>query len=155
MARCRSCFKSGLFTRVNENGFCPKCEIIYNENMISYLSKYQNRIVERKTNYYFTLAGIKQNNPDTGINRQKIIKNSKVGEKLMVVLDPDISYGHEALKIVRFDGRQIGYLEPSESSDAIKNLLRNNEFIDASISSIFGKKGNYSIEVNLTTYKDN
>ena len=152
MARCRSCFKSGLFIKINKNGFCPKCEEIYKRNMIDYLSQYQNRITERKTNYYFNLAGIDQKNHDTGIFRQKIINNSHVGEKLMIVLDQNDTSGQETAKVIRFDGRQIGYLEKSEFSEEVKNQIKNMTFIDASISSIFGKKGNYGVKVNLTTY---
>ncbi len=120
--------------------------------MIDYLSQYQNRITERKTNYYFNLAGIDQKNHDTGIFRQKIINNSHVGEKLMIVLDQNDTSGQETAKVIRFDGRQIGYLEKSEFSEEVKNQIKNMTFIDASISSIFGKKGNYGVKVNLTTY---
>jgi len=152
MARCRSCFKLGLFTKLNDRAYCRACEKVYKENMIEYLSQYQNKISERKSNHYFNLGGIKQNNPETGINRQKIISTSTIGEKIKLVLANEKSLNQETIKVIRFDGRQLGYLEQSDLYYEIKKQLENNIFIDANIASIFGKKGNYGVEVNLTTY---
>ena len=152
MATCRSCFKSGLFFRVNEKGYCSRCAETYKENLINHISSYQKKISERKNLFCIQLDGVKQNNPKTGVSRQKLIKRSRVGEKLMIMIDEEKHEGSEKIKASGYDGRQLGFLKAGNDTEIIKNHMKNKLFIDASISSISCKKGNCDISVNLTAY---
>lgn len=152
MARCRSCFKSGLFLKVNDRSFCRDCEKTYTENIINYYAGKKDSISQRKTNYCMDLAGVNESNPDTGINRQKIIKYSKTGEKLMLVLDSNRPHSKEAIRVLRFDGQQLGYLDTGDYSDKLNNQLRENIFFDVFIDTVFNKNGKYGAIINLTPY---
>ena len=152
MAKCRSCFKWKFFFRLNKKGYCRKCEKTYSENMVNYIAAYKKKISERKNLFCIQLDGVSLNNPNTGVSRQKLIRRSRVGEKLLITMDQEKQGGIEEIKASGFDGRQLGYLKPGHDTDIIKEHMKNKLFIDASISSISCKKGKCDVNVNLTAY---
>ena len=58
--------------------------------------------------FYAQVHGITHRNSD-GSSRQKIIKDCRVGEHLVLIPEPDNRYDPDAVKICRKNGEQLGY----------------------------------------------
>ncbi|HEV2382685.1 MAG TPA: HIRAN domain-containing protein [Terriglobia bacterium] len=58
--------------------------------------------------FYKKLAGITFKNQD-GSSRQKVIQHCRVGEELVLVLEPTNPYDADAIKVCRANGEQLGY----------------------------------------------
>ena len=86
--------------------------------------------------FHSKIAGVSHANPD-GTERQDIIKNCKVGEVLLLLLDPDNPVSKTAVKVSRVSGEQLGYL-PSRLGGEVYRLLIKDQPVHAHISDITG-----------------
>jgi hypothetical protein len=59
--------------------------------------------------FYKQVHGILHKNDD-GSSRQRIIHSCRVGEPIELVPEPDNAYDHDAVKVCRANGEQLGYL---------------------------------------------
>jgi len=122
-------------------------------------SKYQEWIAqfdpenstEKLRSFHTKVAGVTYNNED-GSNRQKIISQCKVGEKLMLIPDPTNKYDENAVKICRINGQQIGHLNANLAYEIKELIEKYKSRVDATISDITGQKTN---GVNLLIQKYN
>lgn len=122
------------------------------ENYERYLNRFDDISRLSKLDIQLTkVAGTKYSNDDSGINRQEIIKNTKEGELLMLVPDELNRFDNSAIKIVRLNGEQIGFLDMDISVE-IKSRLLNQSPIEAKILKISKEKGNFEVEITLQRY---
>jgi hypothetical protein len=65
--------------------------------------------VAAEIGFYTKIAGVSHNNPD-GTPRQSIIKRCRSGETLRLVREPSNPYDSDAVKVLRQNGEQLGYI---------------------------------------------
>jgi hypothetical protein len=68
-----------------------------------------NASAEMTVTYLMSVAGVSFDNDD-GSSRQTIISSCKPGETLRLIREPDNKFDPRAIKVVRGNGRQVGYL---------------------------------------------
>jgi hypothetical protein len=66
--------------------------------------------------YIMSVAGVSYNNDD-GSNRQTIISRCRPGEQLMLIREPENTFDPGAVKVVRTNGWQLGYLPAHMTRD--------------------------------------
>lgn len=66
---------------------------------------------------------------DDGSDRQGIIASCRVGEPLLLVPDPDNTHDENAVRVLRPDGKQIGYLERGMAARLVDDLSDFHAFI--------------------------
>ncbi|NLR92556.1 MULTISPECIES: HIRAN domain-containing protein [Flammeovirga] len=97
------------------------------------------------------VAGTRYANDDTGENRQTILKATKEGELLMLIPDELNRYDNAAIKIMRLNGKQIGFLDMDASLE-IKSRLINRSPVEAKVSKIYEKGGVLECDIELQRY---
>jgi hypothetical protein len=99
---------------------------------------------------YTKVAGVTYQNTDTGEDRQKIIGKLKNGERLLLIPDELNQFDREAVKVVRLNGEQIGFLN-ADLAIEIKSRLKAGSRVDARVVSITGEipKG---VNIELVKY---
>ncbi|NME72180.1 HIRAN domain-containing protein [Flammeovirga aprica] len=97
------------------------------------------------------VAGTKYDNEDTGVNRQEIIKNTKEGELLMLLPDELNRFDSSAIKVVRLNDEQIGFLDMDISVE-VKSRLKSQSLVEAKILKIYKEKDNFEVEIALQRY---
>lgn len=90
-------------------------------------------------------------NPDTGINRQDIVKTCKVGQSLMLQPEPTNQLNPFAVKVSRWDGHQIGYLPADETGKKVHLHMMYSHRVDCEIAEISGEEI-LEVVVLLTKY---
>lgn len=97
------------------------------------------------------VAGTRYANDDTGINRQEVLKNTKTDELLMLQPDELNRYDNAAIKIVKLDGSQIGFLDMDISVE-IKSRLMNRSPVEARVIKVYEKGGVLEADIELQRY---
>jgi len=101
--------------------------------------------------FHCKVVGVVDENLETGINRQDIIKACKVGQSLMLLPEPTNQFNPFAVKVSRWDGHQIGYLPADETSKKIHLHMMYSHRVDCEIAEITGEKIR-GVVVLLTKY---
>ncbi|MBD0401273.1 HIRAN domain-containing protein [Flammeovirga sp. EKP202] len=112
-------------------------------NDVSNLKKLEPQITK--------VAGTKYDNEDTGVNRQEIIKKTKEGELLMLLPDELNRFDSSAIKVVRLNDEQIGFLDMDISVE-VKSRLKSQSLVEAKILKIYKEKDNFEVEIALQRY---
>lgn len=118
-----------------------------------YLSQFTNtpKNARKLAPEYTKVAGVRYQNDDTGEERQEIISRSFEGEKVMLVPDELNPFDPDAVKVVRLNGEQIGFLNTDLAME-IKSRLMRRLFVEASIKQIQEEKGIRQVILELTKY---
>lgn len=93
-----------------------------------------------------------------GIDRQSIIRKLKIGDKIMLIADPDNQYDDNAVKVYVSNGVQIGWL-PRGSYEQLEvfDRLSKGEFVSAHASKIYALDhypGNYGLIIDICLLVD-
>ncbi|TAF64926.1 MAG: hypothetical protein EAZ55_09700 [Cytophagales bacterium] len=100
---------------------------------------------------YAMVAGTRYKNDDTGAERQEIIRRTQIGETLMLIPDVLNPYDKDAIKVVRLNGEQIGFIG-RELAIELKPRLMNRLRIDTRVSNIISNTGIWEVEIELVKY---
>ena len=104
--------------------------------------------------FHSKIFGTFHKNKD-GIDRQKILRKCKIGEKLILKHVPS-SYDKNAVEVYRTTGEQLGYLS-RELAEEITYRLDMDSKVDAEISDLTGGglfyKKRRGCNVKITKYK--
>jgi len=98
--------------------------------------KVKNNSVVKKT-FHTKVAGVTFKNND-GNSRQKIIQNCIVGERLLLIPEPNNKHDRDAVKVCKTNNQQIGYLKKELAYDVKILLADSKSKLNASITSING-----------------
>ncbi|MBB6460726.1 HIRAN domain-containing protein [Flammeovirga kamogawensis] len=121
-------------------------------NYKRYMSRFDDPSVLSKLDTQLcNVAGTRYANDDTGENRQDILKESKVGDLLMLLPDELNRYDDAAIKVVRLNGKQIGFLDMDISVE-IKSRLMSGSPVEARIKRLFKKGSVIEAEIELQRY---
>jgi len=85
--------------------------------------------------FHSKIFGTFHKNKD-GVDRQKILRNCKIGEKLILKHVPS-SYDKNAVEVCRTTGEQLGYLSRELAKELVYRLDRGSK-VDAEISDLTG-----------------
>lgn len=85
--------------------------------------------------FFSKVAGVMYKNDD-GTDRQKILKDCKAGEKLVLIHQP-IREDKNAVKVCRENGQQIGWLNSILAAEIAPRLDKGSK-VDVEISEITG-----------------
>jgi len=78
--------------------------------------------------YFFArVAGGRDHNAD-GSARQAIIRRCRVGELLTLVHEPDHPSDVNAIRVLRLNGEQLGYLEPAFAGEVVARRAKGANF---------------------------
>jgi hypothetical protein len=117
-----------------------------------YLSKFDHWNHSKKLSPMLTyVAGVRYKNEDTQTERQAIIKKTKVGEKIMLLPDELNKFDKDAIKVVRLNGEQIGFLN-TDLAIEIKARLLQRLRVDAIIKEINDDNGMKEVVLELVKY---
>lgn len=114
--------------------------------------------VKVKRRYLVNIAGVSLRNDD-GSDRQTIISGCKPGEQLMLVREPDNKFDPGAVKVVRKNGRQLGYLPANMTRDrdpsGLANQIDNGAKFRCRVADITGGGPGilYGMEIEITDGK--
>ena len=102
--------------------------------------------------FFTKIAGVTFRNPD-GSSRQRIIKECRVGEALLLIREPDNPIDKFAVKVVRGNGQQLGYLgrniaREGDRSGIAYRMDRGDKYL-CRISDITGGGAGLSYGVNI------
>lgn len=73
--------------------------------------------------FYTKVAGVTHRNADRS-DRQRIIADCKVGEKLLLDTEPNNLHDPDAVRVIRANGQQLGYLPAHLAGDIAPNATR-------------------------------
>jgi hypothetical protein len=102
------------------------------------------------------VSGVKFENLD-GSDRQHILKNCTVKEKLLLIKEPNIQFP-DAVKVCRISGEQLGYLN-DDTCHEIAPLLDSGYSIEAMITELTGggffsgKERNRECSIKITIFE--
>ena len=103
--------------------------------------------------FYSKVAGALQKNDD-GSDRQAIIKKCSIGETLHLLPEPTNTHSKHAIRVVRQNGQQLGYL-PDSTARSVTRHLKGGGAAWAAIKDLTGgERGKESRGVNLVVYQD-
>lgn len=94
------------------------------------------------SSFYIKAVGV------TFENRQRVIRNIKVGDKLQFILEPTNPYDRYAIKIVTMDGKTIGYVSKDYNKTIFNEISLGRKY-NLTICSITGGGFNSSYGVNI------
>lgn len=121
-------------------------------NYEAYLSKFDpKKNLTKLAPAYTKVAGTGYKNDDTGVERPKIIAQTKVGEMLMLIPDPTNRFDPDAVKVVRLNGEQIGFLD-MDTAVEIKSRLERGSLVESRIVSIQGSKEKPEVLIEVQKY---
>jgi HIRAN domain len=72
--------------------------------------------------FFAQVAGESHRNDEDGSDRQAIIASCRVGELLFLDAEPDNPEDENAVRVLRRDGKQIGYLERAMAARIVDDL---------------------------------
>ena len=99
--------------------------------------------------FYTKVVGITFN------NRQALIKELYIGQKLILEREPYNKHDSNAIKVCIDSSRQLGYI-PKETAEKIAKRMDNGEKYEAEISSITGECNQYQgVNVLIKNIDDN
>lgn len=116
-----------------------------------YLSRFDPQYSVRMAPIVTPVAGVRYKNDDTQVERQSIIRKCKIGEKLMLIPDELNKFDRDAIKVVRLNGEQIGFLNTDLALE-IKARLQQRLRVDVSIKSITEEKGIREVDIEMIKY---
>jgi hypothetical protein len=137
--------------RINYCGICGT-QLIWPENQSSHPIREQHRTPKYGNPlkpFHTKLSGVTHKNED-GMNRQNILKRCHTGEKLNLIHYP-VPQDHNAVKVLRQNGEQIGWLNSILAAEIAPRLDRGSR-VDAVISAITGNKKLIGCNIQLTKY---
>ncbi|ANQ48381.1 HIRAN domain-containing protein [Flammeovirga yaeyamensis] len=143
-----------IFGKKNKNKKAKKVAArkIELDNYDRYMRRFDDPSCLNKMDILNTVvAGTRYPNDDTGENRQDILKKTKVGELLKLLPDELNRYDNSAIKVVKLNDKQIGFLDMDLSIE-IKSRLMSRSPVEASITKIYDKGGNLECEIALQRY---
>lgn len=127
----------------------------YNNNL-SYSSPLENHICSEKDLEVCdsNVTGVMK--IQNGINPQSLIKNMRIGDKIVLVADPNNKYDDRAVRVCNFQGVQIGWLPKGsyEQLEVFEHLIHG-EPVFASIKKIYEMDyypGNYGLVIDISYY---
>ncbi|KXX67256.1 HIRAN domain-containing protein [Flammeovirga sp. SJP92] len=140
------------FKKNSKNQALKKQEAEAKKKYQLYLKRFNDTSNLKKLEPQITkVAGTKYENEDTGVNRQDIIKKSKEGELLMLIPDELNRFDSSAIKVVKLNDEQIGFLDMDISVE-IKSRLKSQSLVEAKILKIYKEKDNFEVEIALQRY---
>jgi hypothetical protein len=77
---------------------------------------------------YTSVAGVTYPNRD-GSSRQTIIANCRTGERVVLEAEPDNPQHENAVRVLRKDGSQIGYIAPRMTTHLVADLAGFTAFV--------------------------
>jgi len=117
-----------------------------------YLSKFDHLNHAKKLSPMLTyVAGVRYKNEDTQVERQAIIRRTKAGEKIMLLPDELNKFDKDAIKVVRLNGEQIGFLNTDLALEIKARLLQRLR-VDATIREINDDNGMKEVVLELVKY---
>lgn len=118
-----------------------------------YLSQFTNtpKNARKLAPEYTKVAGVRYQNDDTGEERQEIISRTREGEKVMLLPDELNPFDPDAVKVVRLNGEQIGFLNTDLALE-IKSRLMRRLLVEASIKQIQEEKGIRQVILELVKF---
>jgi len=93
-----------------------------------------------KRSFFTKIAGVSHRNRNR-TSRQAIIKRCRVGEELLLVREPDNAFDPNAIKVLRTNGEQLGYVPASSAASGLARQLDRAEAIRCRISDLTGGNG--------------
>ena len=78
--------------------------------------------------FFANVAGESFHNDD-GSDRQPIISRCRVGEALILDAEPDNPEDENAIRVLRLDGKQIGYIERDMAARLVDDLTDFSAFV--------------------------
>jgi hypothetical protein len=79
--------------------------------------------------FFAQVAGESHRNDEDGSDRQTIIASCRVGEPLFLDAEPDNPEDENAVRVLRRDGKQIGYLERAMAARLVDDLSDFSAFV--------------------------
>ncbi|OHX65610.1 HIRAN domain-containing protein [Flammeovirga pacifica] len=143
-----------IFGRKNKQNKAKKiaAKKIEKDNYNRYMRRFDDPSCLNKMDIISTqVAGTRYSNDDTGESRQDILKKTKVGELLKLLPDELNRYDNSAIRVIKLNDKQIGFLDMDLSIE-IKSRLINRSPVEATITNIFNKSGNLECEIALQRY---
>ncbi len=92
--------------------------------------EYHSRATARIHHFFSKVVGVTQNNAD-GTWRQMVVGNCQPGEPLRFVADPGNPYDENAIKVMRSNGEQLGYLNKELAEETISKTLEGYMYVVA------------------------
>jgi hypothetical protein len=93
-----------------------------------------------KHSFFTKIAGVSHRNSNR-TSRQAIIGRCHVGEDLQLVREPDNSFDSNAIKVLRSNGEQLGYIPASNAASGLSRQLDRGDAIRCRISDLTGGNG--------------
>jgi len=93
-----------------------------------------------KRSFFTKVAGVSHRNSNR-TSRQAIISRCRVGEELLLVCEPDNSFDPNAIKVLRANGEQLGYIPASTAASGLTRQLDRGDAIRCRISDLTGGNG--------------
>jgi len=97
------------------------------------------------------VVGVSYHNKD-GTHRQDVITKCRIGEKLLLVPEPTNLHDADAVKVMRLNGEQIGYLSRSVALEIGQRIVKHHSRVDATVFDILGGE-RFGVTIEITKYK--
>lgn len=108
----------------------------------------------RPHSFFTKIAGVSYRNSD-GASRQAIIKRCQIGEELSLVREPNNSIDKNAIKAVRQNGEQLGYVPAHVAANGLADQLDGQEKIRCRISDLTGGDGlTRGVNIEVGTWEE-
>jgi len=83
--------------------------------------------------------------------RQSIVAQLCIGEQILLIREPTNYYDHNAIRVERKKGQQIGYLNRFLAANLVRFFDTHNEPVSANVQCLTGSRQNgYSLGVVIT-----
>jgi hypothetical protein len=83
--------------------------------------------------------------------RQSIVAQLSIGEQILLIREPTNYYDHNAIRVERKKGQQIGYLNRFLAANLVRFFDTHNEPVSANVQCLTGSRQNgYSLGVVIT-----
>ena len=83
--------------------------------------------------------------------RQSIVAQLSIGEQILLIQEPTNYYDHNAIRVERKKGQQIGYLNRFLAANLVRFFDTHNEPVSANVQCLTGSRQNgYSLGVVIT-----
>jgi hypothetical protein len=107
-----------------------------------------DRSVER---FSTKIAGVTFDNPN-GTSRQQYLRKTSPNELLLLKRDPENPVDENAIKLVKPNGKQLGYI-PSKNAETLAPQMDNGTKFFAQISQITGGEDGKSYGANIRIFR--
>jgi hypothetical protein len=120
---------------------CPHCQATYEVKISDPESLGPKDFATLAGSSFFTkIVGVTHPNKD-GKSRQRLIAKCRVGETLVLVREPDNPVDSNAIRVVRLNGEQLGYIPAHVAANGLAKDLDSGEQPKCRIKNLTGGEG--------------